>query len=143
MIYVVVGEESDYDYHVHKSFFASSSKEKAEKKKLQIEAQAVIVRTAAQEFHAWVQNDNPYNKFRVELPKDLFNRKRKLVADHENPVFIKYREECEVAQTKTREYVEAQMAVIAQNHNLTPEEVLSRLDELTFSIEEVPSDDDD
>lgn len=143
MIYVVIGEESDYDYYFHKSFFASSSREKAEAKMEEIKAQALIIKAAADEYNDWVQRENPFNKFRIDPPKDLFDRKRKLVPDHENPEFIKYREACEESQIRYREYIDAQLAVIAQRHNLTPSEVLSRLHELALSIEEVLSDDDD
>lgn len=143
MIYLVFGEESDYDYYNCKKVYASKSKDKAERKLAEVKSRMEILKKAKEEYNAWFAADIPYNKFRVVIPPEVTEIVGRKKHDYNHLTLVKYREDVIANDAKRNAYIDDKLTAFGAAHGLSYDDMRSNDETLEFTIEEIPSDDDD
>lgn len=151
MIYVVVGEESDYDYSVHNNIYATVSYEKASKKVEELQARAEVIKKAKEEYGDWITANKPHLKFlpveSAELKAILKSPSKKLRNfDKNHPsyaVLAKWRDDVAAGNMTRANWINENCNIIAAKYSLTVNDLFSGDDRLEYSIEEVPSEDEE
>lgn len=143
MIYLVFGEESDYDYYNCKKVYASKSKDKAERKLAEIKSSMAILKRAKDEYNAWFAAEMPYSKFVIEQPEEVRKLLSQRNCDYKHPLIEKWGKDFEVMRNKSNAYIDENLTAFGEKHGLSYDDMRSNDETLEFTIEEIPSDDDD
>ena len=143
MIYLVYGEESDYDYYNCKKIYASKSKDKAERKLAEVQSRMAILKKAKEEYNAWFAAEMPFNKFVLERPEEVTRLLNQRNCDYKHPVLEKWGIDSEAARAKRNAYIDDKLTAVGAAWGFSYDDMRSNDEQLTFTIEEVPSDDDD